>query len=260
MKNMPDPKIIQGNFGKVIFCDCLDTEFGLPSINEKYQMTLTDPPYNIDAKICKGMHYGEGRDIEIYDDLMPPEKYREWCEAWFSWVKSISKLVCFTCGRQNVPMWFQIADVDFIVWEIRNCCSRGFISKFMNFEPMIVYPKNWGRNKLDFDVLEVINQSGFMHRNQPKEEREMKFPHPKPGDLYERILRETKVKSVCDPFTGSGRLPMIAEKLGLKYIAYEKRESCMGIIDYMVKKGIFMHKQSTLDALVSGDKLEKEAE
>ena len=44
-------KIIEGNFGRCIFVDNMDAEYGLPSLADKsWDLCLTDPPLESNTK------------------------------------------------------------------------------------------------------------------------------------------------------------------------------------------------------------------
>lgn len=207
---------------------CLDRKLGLPSLPYKsVDLCLTDPFYNINAGVCKGVCKGgkfkfrrEGL-VQIYDDCMTPEKYFIFSNLWFYYVKKICKMVVFTCGKTNLKMWYSIDDFYEGIWLIRNSSSRGYISNYIKFEPILFYGI-FKKNKLLFDVIDAYVNSGFLTGKSRK--KWMLHPHPKPVKLYEKILTQLKPKSVIDPFLGSGTTAEICTKLGIPWIGYELKK------------------------------------
>lgn len=207
--------------------DCMDEENGLPYLvsliesgeMEKFDLGLTDPPYNIDAGIVQNIRNSKKipereNVIEIYDDVN--ENYEKWSLSWFNLMKKICNRIIFTCGKYNIKMWLKHYDFDIVAWIIPNSASRGFVSKFIKWEPILCYG-DFKRNKLMFDVINQHVESGFLVRK----EKKWIHPHPKPRWLYYDILRQLKPRSVIDPFFGSGVSGEMCMELNIPFISYE---------------------------------------
>lgn len=206
-------------WNKIIYKDCMNEEDGLPTLEDKsIDLCLTDPPYNINASITKGLRYKQSRNVIIYSDNI--ENYMEWCFKWFTELKRLCKMIIFTCGRTNIRKWLLFDDFYIIIWLNLNCSSRGYISKFMKYEPLLCYG-DFKKNKLLSDVFNIYSKSGFLLS---KKEREIIHSHPKPRKLYHSIISQLKPKSVIDPFMGSGTTAEVCTKLGIPYIGYEINE------------------------------------
>ena len=82
-------KILQGNFGKALFCDNMDQDHGLPSLPPKsWDLCLTDPPYGISFKANRD-------NTTCYDDS-------ELIMNWFALMKELCESILFFGGYQNI--------------------------------------------------------------------------------------------------------------------------------------------------------------
>lgn len=185
--------------------------------DNEFDLCLTDPKYNINAKITKGMNYNHKRDsiVEVYDDIMTPEEYKSFSIKWYSEIKRISKKIIFTCGKLNLQMWYSIDNFHLVTWIIPNTSSRGYVSKYIKTEP-ILCSGDFKKQKLTFDYIKCMVLSGFV-----KGVFKLKHPHSKPPKLYHRILTELKPQSVIDPFLGSGTTAQACKELGIDFVGYE---------------------------------------
>ena len=230
----------------------MDKEYGLPSLEDNsFDLLLTDPPYNIEATITKGLKYNHRRDnyIKIYEDKI--ENYKEWCEKWYLEGKRIAKMVGFTCGKNNPQLWYTIDNFHLVTWFIPNSSSRGFVSKFVKSEP-ILFSGDFKQNKLKFDIINAYVDSGFLVKPY-----DIIHPHPKPLRLYNKIIKELNPLSVIDPFLGSGTTAEVCEKLAIPWIGYEINEVYSQDIEKRLRNVKVEPKQQSLEGFLAPEKYEK---
>ena len=242
--------VVRGNFGECFFCDNLDPIHGMPSLSEKaFDEIITDPPYNIEAKITKGEHYNNRRNnnqsIDTYDDHILD--YPAFSHRWFNEAKRIANYIMFTCGRMNKRMWYQMEDFKEMIWYIPNSPSRGYTSNFLYYEPILCYG-NYGMHRVKSDVIKVNSLLGILLKK--RRDLDVNHPHPKPLKLYDILIRESKPKSVLDCFAGSCRIGHIAERYGIKWRAYEINSRYIPLIQREIQAGMKEHQQTSLDFLI----------
>jgi DNA modification methylase len=216
---------IKGNFGKVILCDNMDKEYGLPSLKDQsFDLCLTDPPYNLNydpKKTNKKFLSYEGKDQNSYDsneilynDLIP--NYEEFSKNWFESISRITnERVIFTCGNPNLQFWMGYKKpVEILIMAKENGGTPTNYVRFSLKEFILVYGfyKSFTFQR---DVIKIINPCGFL------KEGDWIHPSPKPLQLYREILKQVNPKSVIDPFMGSGTTAQVCEELGIKYLGYE---------------------------------------
>lgn len=181
-----------------IYCgDCRDV---LPSITEKIDLVLTDPPYNV------GMDYG-GDDRK--------RDYEEWCLSWFS---LMPQPLVFTPGILNLWMWFRIAPPTWIsAWHKPNASSPSRIGGFNVWEPVLIYGKL--NRRIGHDAW-----SGLTWNNRQTDTGN--HPCPKSpafmGMLVDKFSRESDL--ILDPFAGSGTTLVKAKEMGRRAIGIEIEE------------------------------------
>lgn len=169
--------------------------------DKQFDLCLTDPPYNL------GVNYGGG-----INDNKTQEEYNEWSIQWFTEAKRISKAMIFSPGSKNFLMWVSEIEPPTILlcWYHPNSFSHNPTGKgWMHWEPMLLYGK-MGMKKDAF--------------NHPVNSQKYTGTHncPKSRDLYIDILKSCaeNVKTVIDPFIGSGTTALACNVLGI---------DCLGI-------------------------------
>lgn len=182
--------------------DCLEV---LPTLAQ-VDAVFADPPYNV------GLKYA------TYDDRKEKDDYRNWCAAWFSECKRLSRSsVVITPGMVSVPMW--IADIErthyLIAWTKQNNCSRNYIGKtsgFQTWEPILVFGKAQQcilRDSVDVPISRQKDTGSH--------------PCPKPLKLLRWIVEAftRPDDTVLDPFMGSGTTGVACVQTGRKFIGIE---------------------------------------
>jgi len=233
MVNIDTCLMVHGNHGICYIQDCFSALKSLP--NQSFALCLTDLPYNI--LTTKVRNYRNRpvlkREIEEYDNNIP--NYPQFCRDFFTEATRIAKMVVFTCGVQNLESWLSMYPKTFkiIIWYIRNYNEHGDISTFRAYEPLLCY--NVPSRSFSFDCWDILIHSG----NNAK--RKYKHPHPKPVELYDKIMEDLAPDSVVDPFIGSGTTAESAEKhayIVKKWRGYEKNPRYVSDIEMRIKDGI----------------------
>ena len=163
--------------------------------DKEFDLCLTDPPYNI------GKDYGS-----LVNDNMSYEEYKEWSINWFNEVMRISKGLLFTPGHINLKMWCTQIEFPkhFVIWYKANKYhgAQTKVSGIEKWEAFLAY----GDVKMSIDAYNI-----------PIKHIDVDHPVPKPVRLFKSILSHTKnIKSVIDPFIGSGTTAIACMELGLE--------------------------------------------
>ena len=240
-------KIVKGNYGECRFCDNMDEESGLPSLEDKsWDLCLTDPPYNLKFN---GARHGtkeiqKKRNSEKiwYFDNLPSQDYYDWCWIWSLECFNKSNLTLITPGYVNFNQWIlQYPEVHFGIWTDLRANGGSSIASFRKFEPFLCFNFNIRKqhNRLKFAWLNIdeffkTNTYGdFVH------------PCPKNEQLWSRFIKELKLESIIDPFLGSGTTAEVCESLGIPWLGYELMEDYAPDIEKRIARGITKKKYAT---------------
>ena len=195
---------------------------------ERADLLATDPPYNV------GIDYGEN-----VDDAKIVEDYENFSRAWFSAWRGVSDLQVVTPGYNNLASWCRIFEKPYHVaaWTKTNSMTRGHVSRFACFEPMMFYGRGWRRERandvFDFPVSAQTTDSG--------ESLTKQHPCPKPlGMWVDLITQYTDEKAViADAFSGSGTTHVACEQTGRICYGMElEPKYCAVILERMSAMGI----------------------
>ena len=225
-------KVIKGNFGECRFIDNMNSDYGLPSLeNKSWDLCLTDPPYNLNFKgktISKYIWDTSYRKNKIYysDDSID---YLKWCKLLFNEIQLKSKGQIITCGMKNLYWWIQNQTPNY---ELKGWVKPNDVC-FRNYEPILLYGKISNMNLWGTPVWII---------NLPKLEKDLIHPCPKILDFWKQIPIKLKPISVIDPFLGSGTTSEICEHLGIPWLGYEIMEEYAPDIEKRIKRGIQKHK------------------
>jgi len=168
----------------------------------KADMVFTDPPYNV------GREYGDDTD-----DNQTPEQYKEWQLSWMK-VLPIDKngdIFCTPGLKYCILTANCLSELYSYVWIIAwrkvNSMMRSKTG-FSTWEPLLWFkngdPKGYANSRYDIiDVPMVIDKTTEGH------------PTPKPLNLLCELflIKGDKLKSIYDPFGGSGTTLIASEKL-----------------------------------------------
>lgn len=168
--------------------DCREV---LPTL-EPVDLVLTDPPY------------GVALEGSSWDKSIPTPS--EWLYPLFG--KAATILVTPGNGNQQfypAPNWT-------MAWFRPGSVQRVLrAAGFSHWEPILLY----GNNPFGVDAKQISPNnpdSGNGH------------PCPKPLTLFKWLVKESKARTVLDPFMGSGTTLRAAKDLGLKAIGIELEE------------------------------------
>ncbi len=235
------------------FIDCIDGMKQLP--DQCVDLCITDPPYNITigSTMKRVQAMKEKRIHEIYyDDSMTRDDYETWCRAWFAEVKRVSKMILITPGKPNEAMWDRIEEpVDRIYNFKPNSRSPGHLVMSVTIDVMLAYGTWKPLQCFPYDVYfqNVERFEGIIH------------PCPKNYKFWLRVVRDSRwkidVKTIMDPFLGSGTTAQVASHLGLKWIGFEINKQYENDIRKRIALGIQassdeLKKKSTIDDFVEG--------
>ena len=206
-------------WNKVIYDDFMNEENGLPTLEDKsIDLCLTDPPYNQNFKAGLNRYNDKYTVKKInYEDNLTDIEYKDWCYKWFNELKRICKGIIFTCGYKNRQIWFDKEIFEIIIWYNNYRQGASKIAHLNKFEIVLCYGKFNSR----FNLSVFHYNSGF---NMVFDPLISIHPCPKPIKFYNWIIKQTKPKSVLDPFLGSGTTALACKKLNIPWIGYEKNE------------------------------------
>jgi site-specific DNA-methyltransferase (adenine-specific) len=180
--------------------DCLEVLTALAEAGERFDLCLTDPPYNV------GLPYENTRDN------LKEAQYREWCAKWFRAVRGASSVVALSCGIANLSAWSGELKPDWwLAWHKPAGMSRCYVG-FNNWEPVAV----WGKPPApicDYFRARIISDSVAGQH-----------PCPKPIAWATQLISRLSNENVLDPFLGSGTALVAAYRLGREATGIEISE------------------------------------
>lgn len=230
----------------------------LPSLNEKFDACITDPPYNISGYDHKkeigwlksNKFWTEGKNFNKIDeewDRFTNGDYEKFTELWLKFVcESVKKngnIIIFGTYHNIYKIGhllekFDKKIINSIVWYKRNafpnitqrmlCESTEHMIWAVNSSPRDA--KNWTFN---YKELKKMNHGKQMRNvwditlTPSKEKKFGKHPSQKPIEIIERLILGFTNKGDCvlDPFMGSGTLPLVCMMYNRKSLCIEKSEN-----------------------------------
>lgn len=243
-------KIIKGNYGKTLFCDCMDQQYGLPSLQDNaFEVCWSDVPwgYEYDGKNPKGINQTTFHpERENYSDTFDPEFIHE----YFTQMQRISKTQVLCTGRIHFYWWVKFYNpIHHVTIVFKNGQNSTSISDFAASAYYVAFGDKdfWVHHKFHRDVYETYITNGFL-RDKVKF---MNHPSPKDfrtwymmiADLNRTMPKKTRVPivNIVDPFAGTCCLAEVAECLGIPYLCYEIEEKYYDIANFRTKRGIQRH-------------------
>jgi DNA modification methylase len=241
-------EIVKGRYGECRFCDNMDPEFGLPSLEEKsWDLCLTDPPYNVNftSKSQQKRYWTnlENRSLpekQEYKDMI--EDYDAFCISFYENIIRVSNRLIFSPGIKYFGWWLQhYPPKDWGIHYKRNGKGCSHIFQFTKKEPYLFYGKFKSFQFLG-DVWDFYIMNGFLDKDH------FEHPSPKPLDLWLYFITSIQPISVIDPFLGSGTTAEVCESLKIPWLGYEIMEAYKPDIEKRIKRGIEKSKQTNLEA------------
>lgn len=204
-------KIDKYKYGEVRYCDCMNKEYGLPSLEkDSFDLCLTDPPYG-GNKQSKDGNIGKSRQYRVViNDRYNQDQHKE--------VLNVSK--------------------DQIIWGYQ---YYDFIPKTHS---LIIWDKRCFNYYNGFSDGEIA-WSSFNHQIRifryrwdgiVKEKPEERYhPFQKPYEVIKLIVEHFEPNSIIDPFLGSGTLGAVCEHLRIPWLGYEIDDYFRPIINKRLK-------------------------
>jgi len=168
--------------------------------DKQFNLSLTDPPYNIDRK------------YNSYNDSKPAAEYEKWCKDWFNELLRVCETVVMTVGYKNLKFWINQNPKHIIIWHKPNQQSPSPLGGFNAYEPILF----WGK------LQKRIGHDIFKHNIAMCQDRAW---HDCPKDLptWIKLLDMIAVEgmNILDPFAGSGTTGIACHKLKMNFTGYE---------------------------------------
>lgn len=179
---------------KVYCMDCLE---GMKQMkNKSVDLILTDPPYGVNL------------NYDIYDDS--EDNWFKLMDKFIPEAKRISKMVIMpSCQIKRLEWIYKNHPPDWLICWYKGSTGCASFVGFNDWEPLLVYGK-------------IHSQMHDYFRAQP-ERFNNGHPCPKPRKWAEWIITKATKEDmiVCDPFTGSGTVLLMAKLLNRKWIGFE---------------------------------------
>jgi DNA modification methylase len=226
-------KILKGNYGECRFCDNMDPDHGLPSLEEKsWDLCLTDPPYGYKIQDNKGMIGGsnlaKNKEYPITkNDIFTIDQFNE-CKKL-----SNEQIIWGMNHYDFLPITTSV-----IVWDKKK--KNGWHNDFGDGELA------WGSFKTSIRIFRYR----WMGCLREKDAEKRDHPFQKPVALWKWIIGLYKPKTILDPFLGSGTTAEVCESLGIPWLGFEIMEEYAPGIEKRIKRGIKKKSQQSLNAFV----------
>ena len=230
-------KIVKGNYGECRFCDNMDEDNGLPSLEDKsWDLCLTDPPYNINAK-ANSQAKGKSKTPDIgYKDYI--DDYSTYIEKIINLIFLKTSKLIITIGQPNIGLYFRkFGKPREILYHYKpNGAGISALCWQNLIEPIFCYGDWFGKKPWTSNIFKIHLKNGFL-----REKERFVHPHPKETKLWFELC---KGESVLDPFMGSGTTAEVCESLGLPWLGYELMEEYSPDIEKRIQRGILKKKHA----------------
>lgn len=155
------------------------------------RLGLSDPPYNV------------GENYDTAEDNKSEADYASFGTAWYNVLAAFTVNQIITPGWNNLAWWCSFKRPRFVApWTKTNSMTRGIVSRFTCWEPIVFYGEKWKRERAndvyDFPIstqyAEGIGTLTGLH------------PCPKPLKMWVDLIVENTDKGdeVLDLFGGTG--------------------------------------------------------
>ena len=242
--------------------DCMETMNKIIKSNNKVDLIITSPPYNMTKR--KGGNADTGR-YDIYEDWKTEEEYLKWTSDIFCHFDKIlkdNKLVIYNFGYsiENPSLPYKLVNkiesetnftlIDTIIWKKKSglpfpankyrlsrnweyiwiFCKKDYVDNFDIFKPVSTVSEKTNQTyyKVFYNFVEAKNNDGKTSFNQATFSSE----------LIEYLLSIYGNKNylVYDPFNGTGTTGVACIKNNMNYIGSEiSKKQCDFSIDRLNK-------------------------
>jgi DNA modification methylase len=214
----------------------MDCIYGMKQLPDKcFDLCLSDPPFNVGIGSSGNRKRAtkNGRKEIYYDDSMSKEDYEKWTVEWFSEAKRLCKMILITPGKKNENMWIRMEEpVDKLYNYKPNSTSPGHLTMSVCMDVILAYG--------EWEHLQAFPTDCYYQKARVTED--VIHPCPKNYDFWRWMLRDAckknKIKSVFDPFLGSGTTAQAAEELGLNWLGFEINQEYVNAITRRISLGI----------------------
>ncbi len=216
---------------KIMCGDAIEIMKQIP--NQKVDLVVTSPPYNLKNSTGNGMKDGRGgkwanaalqNGYTHHDDCMPHDKYVKWQKECLNEMMRIipeDGAIFYNHkwrvqdgllqDRQDIVAGFPVRQI--IIWKRKGGLNfnSGYFLPTYEVIYLIAKPK--------FKLAPKANAYGDVWEFT----QEMKNEHPAafPVKLIDRIISSTNAKIILDPFMGSGTTAISAINFNRKYIGID---------------------------------------
>jgi len=213
---------------RLICGDCTDHTINMRLMEEKADLLMTDPPYNV------GIEYGSGSS-----DSKTIEQNETFILRWFGEYKDVPvKVITPGAGYYmgTLRSWLTLFPPRWLcLWLRRNSMSHSPLRGFAAWEPVLFYKNEeqdsdteWGGVLIYGKPQIAIGQDVFdipvgVQLDVQDDQGNKYHPTPKPVELFEVLLRRFSkpAQLIADPFLGSGTTLIACERLGRRCRAIE---------------------------------------
>jgi len=229
----------------------------LPTLNEKFDACITDPPYNIsgyDYKrkigwLTSNKSWEEKKGFKKVNEKWDKfsngdyEKFtKEWLEQICNLVKENGNILIFGTYHNIHKIATILEKMDkrvmtFIVWYKVNAFPNITQRMLCESTEYILWVVNNSQKKatkwtFNYKVLKEIN-GGKQMRNvwnfpmtPPSEKKLGKHPTQKPTEIIKRLVLgfTNEGDKILDPFMGSGTIPLVSNKFNRNCLGIEKEK------------------------------------
>lgn len=241
---LKEPKVDNFEYGEVYYCNCMDLDFGLPSLETKsFDLGYIDYVWESDMKE-NTRDYVKGRQLDnsgktFFDDSVRADPLQFRLE-WFYEVKRVCERILLVIPEAHKKFWYRntnpTGDIQ-VLW--KNGFSGSKYAKKSRKSSYMLYGKFSKNQKFAYDYLAKRYNSRKNSLIEPytlewgfcSKEKHFKHPSPKGTKIALDVLKQLEPTSLLDPFAGSGSYLKAASILGIEFLGYEINEEYKSDID-----------------------------
>jgi len=180
----------------------------------KFSLTVTDPPYNVNAKAKDQVrNKDDGEKKESYNDNLDANDYVLDMSHFYNEVMGVSDALILSPGHANVKMWCEFAEPSDYIFHNKGD-GQGFSANTyaIKTELYLMYGRMINKRRLPTNT--IYAKLNHHIRYGP-------HPHPKPPELYRKLIEPLQPAIVFDPYLGSGTTALVCEELGIPWVGCE---------------------------------------